>query len=330
MSGQAKGVAVVTGASGQLGALLANRLVRDGFTVRVILRAGASHPLLAMDQMQVLRGDFADATVLRGALDGCDTVFHVAGAVSYSRHMDREIYRVNVDGTVALVDAASAAGVRNFVLTSSTMAVGFTGDGAIATEADPFPAELHDIPYADSKRLGEQYVLGASLRGMRAISVCPSTIVGPGEKLGNYRKLFDMAKAGRLRVAPPGGAGIVDVEDVVDGHLLGLERGVSGQRYILSSVNLPFREIFGAINRAVGRDVQPSALPMWPLRLARAGARFATDIGLPMETQYRTLHIGASFRYYDADRARRELGWSPKFTVDDSMKRAAQFFGLSG
>ncbi|MFQ6674433.1 MAG: NAD-dependent epimerase/dehydratase family protein, partial [Fidelibacterota bacterium] len=272
---------LVTGASGQLGSALVRRLVAENYPVRVILRQHAFHPFLPMEKIERVDGSFYDPDLLEEALAGITTVFHVAGVVSYSARRHSEVYRVNVNGTIRIFEAAVRAGVSEFILTSSTMAVGVSPNSPPVGEEVSFPPNLYHIPYADSKRLSERYVLAGAHRAQRVVALCPSTIIGAGERLGNFRRLFQLAHRGLLLAAPPGMTGVVDVEDAVEGHLLAWRKGVSGKRYILNAENISFRSLFGTINRAARRRIRPVVVPRGVVSGLYASLNFAAGVGFP-------------------------------------------------
>lgn len=316
---------LVTGASGMLGASLCRRLRERGVEVRAFTRQPLRHPLLEGLGIEEAAGHLLDVEALRRALEGCDGAYHVAGLVSY-RECDRaELYRVNVQGTETVLRAAVAAGVRRMVITSSTAAVGIPRPGEAPLNEDAsFRREFQGVPYMATKRAAEELAL--CFPGVEVVVVNPSTIYGTGDVKMNTGVVFQRIAAGKLRFVPPGGTGVVSVGDCVEGHLLAMTHGQPGRRYILSRSNHTYLEVFGSIARCLGVMPPQRVVPALVGSVAYAVAALVDRLPGERSLSRHVVKIGFSKRYFDASRARSELGWQPKQDLEEMCAEAADFY----
>lgn len=249
------------------------------------------------------RGDVRNATAVVKAMRGCEAVFHLAGRISY-RACDRPLVRaVNVQGTVNVLEAARALGIRRMVHTSSIVTVGVSWDpGQVLDEDAVFNAARLRLEYFDSKREAENRVMEAAARGLDVVIVNPGVVVGePGDcgRPGPVNK--SVRTLAHLPFTLPGGNSWVDVRDVVAGHLLAFEKGRSGRRYILAHENISNADVRRRFAVETGGSLPFIHLPA---RVLRACAR--------MTGSQVAMRIGGFFMYYDCSRARKELGWNPR------------------
>jgi len=306
--------ALVTGASGFVGANIVAALNQAGWQARVLLRRTSSLAALDGLRYEPALGDVTDAQSLVAAMQGCDAVFHAAGVVADYWSQDATLtYRVNVDGTRNVVEAALAAAAQRprLVFTSSQAALGF-GDGQTPTdESHSFNLAPAVYPYGHSKHLAEQVVLGAVRRGLHAVIVNPSVVLGPRDAtLYNSRIILEV-QAGRLPLVPPGGINVVDALDVARGHLLALERGRPGERYLLAGHNLPLLSLARQIAAVLGVRGPAGVIPqplIGPLAAALDGANRVSPRRLPLAGD--VLRFGSRFIYADNRKAMAELGWT--------------------
>jgi dihydroflavonol-4-reductase len=317
---------LVTGASGMLGAHLARRLVEAGHRVRILLRS-PRHPLLEDLPLFELAGDLERPADVARAVAGCRVVFHVAGLVSYHAADADALHRSNVLATRNVVEAALAAGVERLVHTSSTAAVGWSESAdRVLDEAGIGEEELRQIPYAWSKRLGEDEVLGGVARGLHAVIVNPATIYGAGDVKRNTGGALLALQRGRLRLVPPGGQSVVSVQDAVSGHLLALERGAPGRRYILAAENVSYRKFFERAARVLRVPPPRRTLPPGTEGALRVVARMAERAWPAGPLSRGSCLILYRHRFHDASRARRELGWRPEVTLEEAVADAVAFY----
>ena len=250
---------LVTGATGFIGTRLAAALIERGESVRVLRRAGSRLDGLANLPVEHCIGDILDADSLARAVDGCAVVYHVAAVSTYWREAPETIYNVNVEGTRQVMTACLKNGMPRVVYTSSVAAIGIPFDVSPGTEETPFDPISAAWPYADSKRLAEEEVCRAVAQGLSAVIVNPGVVIGAGDhNLVSGSMIIQLARH-PLPAVPPGGMCIVDVDAVVQGHLLAAQSGRAGERYILGGENLTYREVAATIAQVVGRPARAGA-----------------------------------------------------------------------
>jgi len=317
----------VTGATGFLGSELVHQLLNAGYHVRIYRRETSRLDLLrsVVNEIEHSVGDITDLEALRQAMKNIQVVFHVAANVQSG---SRSLTKVNVHGTTAVVDAAHESGVERLVHTSSVAPIGQTPDG-ISDEATQWPNDAPMWPYAKSKHLAELEVQRSIAEGLDAVMVNPSLILGPDTSNGKVfhvsHEFIQKIQSGKIWLYPKGGTNVVDVSDVAAGHLAALERGKTGQRYILGSENLSWKDILTILAAAYG--VNPPKL-LLPYRMALIGGCL-TDLWTSMTGQ--ELSFGRSTvkyvfttRAYSNLRAINELGCTFRpFT--ETAKRMADF-----
>jgi dihydroflavonol-4-reductase len=259
----------------------------------------------------VFHGDIRDASSLAKAASGCDIVFHTAAVVSF-RGRDREAQiDVNAGGARAVAEACLSAGVRRLVHTSSIAALGYRTDGALVDEATAFnwPTSLS---YRYSKHLAEREILDAARRGLDAVIVNPTVIVGPGDRYVHGGQLVRDAVRGRMIAWPPGGMNVVGLADVVAGHLAAASRGRAGERYILGGANFTHRELFFYVTRLLGARTPKFRLPRAAVLLLARGSEALARLTRtePLITPDLVAGVGMH-QWYAHAKAARELGYNP-------------------
>jgi dihydroflavonol-4-reductase len=285
-------VFVTGGGRGFIGAHVVSALARAGYDVRC-------------DWV-----DVRDRPALERAMRGCDAVVHVAALYSFTAPTG-EIEAVNVGGTRNVIAACRAAGVRRLVHTSSAGTCGPVR-GRPATEEDGPPDWELSVPYKRTKLQAEKLVLGAA-DGLEALCVNPTTPIGEGDDAPTPTGRMVRAVArGRYRaILRSGGLNLVDVRDVAHAHVLALERGRPGERYILGGVNLGLAEVFAVIARAAGRR------PPW-IRIPYAAARGVALVGLANAHEVALARLPG---WFSSAKAERELGYEPA-PIEPAVKRA--------
>lgn len=313
--------ALVTGATGFVGAAVARRLVAKGHAVRVLVRPNADRRNLHGLDVEVVQGDLTDGASLERAVSGCQAVFHVAADYRLWVPDPKSMYATNVDGTRAVVEAAVNSGVDRIVYTSSVATLGFRADGQPADEDTP--SKLADMigHYKRSKFLAEEAVRDL------VVTVNPSTPVGPGDvKPTPTGRMIRDAINGRIPAYVDTGLNIVHVDDVAAGHLLAYEKGVVGRRYVLGGTNMTLREILNELARVSGR--RP---PRWRLShravlpIAYIAEGWAHVSGREPLATVDGVRLSAHSMYFSSARAERELGYSPG-DARMALERAAEWF----
>ena len=303
--------ALVTGATGFVGAAVARALLREGCEVRALARKGSDRRNLQRIAVEVVEGDLNDPASLVPAVAGCEALFHVAADYRLGAFDPRELYQTNVEGTRHILDAARAAGVRRVVYTSSVATIGIPKDGTPGSENTP--STLADMVghYKRSKFLAEEAAREAVRLGSEVVIVNPSTPVGPGDikPTPTGQLVFDAA-AGRMPAYVDTGLNIAHVDDVAAGHLLAFQRGRPGERYILGGEDMTLREILGEIARLVGRKPPsirlPSAVVMPIAYVAEAMARVT---GRPTRVTVEGVRMSRKLMFFSSAKAAQELGY---------------------
>jgi dihydroflavonol-4-reductase len=307
--------ALVSGATGFVGAAVARALCAAGWEVRVLARAGSDRSNVQQLAVQVVEGDLADLASLERALAGCAALFHVAADYRLGTRDPKPLYRTNVEGTRNILTAARSAAVGRVVYTSSVATVGIPPDGAPGTENTPVGLSDMIGHYKRSKYLAEEVVRDAARAGLSVVIVNPSTPVGPGDiKPTPTGQLVLDAAAGRMPAYVDTGLNIVHVDDVAAGHLLAYERGKSGERYILGGQDMTLREILGVIAALVGRAPPTIRLPYAAiLPLAYVAEAFARVSGRSGRLTLEGLRMSRKRMYFSSAKATQELGyhWRP-------------------
>lgn len=322
--------AFVTGATGFLGANLAVGLVTRGIDVRLLRRDGSSRRALAGIPCEEVLGDITgDVDILARAMEGCDCLFHVAAQIQYHRSPD-ELYRVNVNGTRTVCQAALKAGIKRLVYTSSLSAMGVSDGFHLLTEESQFGLRPEEFPYGHSKLLGEVEVHRAIDQGLSAVILNPATMFGPRDVNCNAGAMILQAAQGRMCFYPPGGSNFIGVGDVVEGHLAALEKGRAGERYILGNRNLTYREIFSLVCRVLGKPLPRVPLPAPVLKMASVGVRVMRGWwGLRLPVDANQVLMSMRFLYADSGKAVHELGL-PQTSLESAIEETHRWYLANG
>lgn len=315
----------LTGATGFVGGHVLRALLDAGYEVRALARSAG----VELEGAEPVRGDLERPGELVPALRGCRFLVHVAARYSFAPLERRALRRVNVLGTVGLLEAARVAGVERVVVTSSSAAVGPAHAGRPATEAD-WEVDSGVSAYHRSKVEQERAALAAQLPVVRVLPTAP---VGPGDRrpTPTGQLVLDFLR-GRMVVRPPaGGLNLVPVEHVARGHVLALERGRPGERYLLGGENVTLDQVWELLGLVCGRRVPRVRIPYgaalalaWADELrcrARPGARPA----VPLEGVRMSRHL----MHVDSAKAAAELGYDGG-PVAPALERAVAWYRANG
>jgi dihydroflavonol-4-reductase len=325
-------LAFVTGATGFLGSHVARVLGEQGARLRLLVRASSNLKNLQGLDAETVTGDLRDPASLEKALAGCDTVFHVAADYRLWVRDPQQMYRANVDGTRALLDAASKNAVRRVVYTSSVATIGFTSNGHTADEDSPVSLDDMIGHYKRSKFMAEQIALDAGRSGMHVVTVNPTTPVGEQDvkPTPTGRIVLDFLKR-KFPAYVETGLNLVDVRQCARGHVSALEHGKSGERYILGGENLTLKQILDKLAAITGL---PSPKVKLPYIFAFAtGVIDETITGRMLNKEPRAtvdaVRMGKKMMFATSAKAERELGWKI-VPVDDALRRAVVWFRDNG
>jgi dihydroflavonol-4-reductase len=323
-------LALVTGATGFIGANLVEALAQRGWQVRALHRASSSLKALAGLAYESAIGDVTEPASLAAAMRGVDVVFHVAAVADYWRSDPSRLMRVNVDGTRNVLRAAHEASVRRVVFTSSCAALGQPPFGRALDERAQFNLSPEAFPYGYSKHLAEQVCLDFARAGLDVVIVNPAVVFGPRDVNMVSSSLVIEAARRSLPFAPPGGVSAIDVADVCAGHIAAAERGRTGERYILTAENLTYAQLFALLAEVVGRPRPRVILPRWVFRLAAPAVGIARErLGLRLPVSSEQVRFAAETFWFDAGKARRELGLAPG-SVREAIRRTYDWYVAHG
>ncbi len=323
---------LLTGATGFVGSAVARALAARGHRLRVLVRPTSDRRnLIGLDNAEPVVGDLTDAASLARAATGCRYVFHIAADYRIWVPNPDAMLRANVEGTTAMLRAAQAAGAERIVHCSSVAALGLTKDGTPADETTPVDAEAIVGMYKRSKHLAEQAALDLARQGAPVVIVNPAAPVGPRDirPTPTGRMILDAA-AGRMPAYIDTGLNVVHVDDVAEGHVLALERGQVGERYILGGENLTLRELLGLVAAATGR--RPPAIRLthevvWPVAAAMEALARVVPFEPPVTRDH--LRMARKKMFYSSAKAVRELGYAPRPAIE-AVRDAVAWFRANG
>lgn len=306
--------ALVTGANGLIGANLLRELLRDGHQVTALVRPTSDLTHIAGLPVSFVRGDVLDPASLDEAMRGCDTVFHTAVHFAYWGHSEDELVRTAIEGSRNVLQAATRAAIGRVVMTSSSVTLGASYAPEVRDEHSIAEGGTPETAYVRAKIAQEQEALAeAAGLGVALVLACPTMSVGPfGTALGPSNAVVTSYLADPLRLSWAGGCNIVSVRDVARGHLILAEKGEPGERYVLGSENLTWREVHERIAALAGvasPGPQASATTCYLIALAEE-ARATLSGHQPLATRAQAGMIG---RYYWYSHARAAaLGYAPR------------------
>jgi nucleoside-diphosphate-sugar epimerase len=305
---------LITGGTGIVGAHLLHRLTVQG-EVRALRRAGSDLSVVErifrhygadhaerLQRIRWVEGDLHDMPALEDAMAGVEQVYHAAALVSFDPRDLRRLRHVNVQGTANVVNAALLAGVRRLCHVSSTAAMGHSPTGPV-DESLPWAPEPHTSGYAWSKYEAELEVQRGIAEGLDAVIANPSVILGPGAAGRSSMTLSERLRKGS-RFHPSGSNGFVDARDVADALITLMDRGATGERYLLVGSNVPYAELFRRYCEGFGHPAPQRVVAPWMLAVAWRLERLRTLLtgGRPLVTRY-TVHSACAQRSYSTTKA---------------------------
>ena len=323
--------ALVTGGTGFVGSRLTRLLIEHGWHARILYRSETKLRILDGLEVEAVAGDLDDINLLEAACAGCDVVFHVAAKADYWKDDDRDaLWRINVDGTRNLLTAANSAGVRRVIFTSSASTIGIRPGDERADESDAFNLAPDRFWYAWTKLKAEEVVAEFTAGGMDIVTLNPTVIIGPGD-LNAISGSFILETARWQWLAPmsSGGLAVIDVRDVARAHLNAVERGIKGERYILNTVNLTYRQWFRMIARACGVRAPVFSLPNRLLEPTARAIDLLRALGIQTPMDANQTRLGGAHVYFDGAKAQRELG-APSIDIETSLRDAYLWYEQNG
>ncbi len=323
---------LVTGATGFVGSAVARQLLARGEAVRVLSRAESDQTNIRDLDVEVVEGDLLKPETLRDAVEGCDGVFHVAADYRLWVRNPKPMFRANVDGAWAIVDAAVSAGVERIVYTSSVAVLGNV-PGKAADEETPVTYADMIGPYKQSKFRAEEAVRQLIVeKGAPVVIVNPSTPIGPRDvKPTPTGRMIVEAASGKMPAYVDTGLNVVHVDDVAAGHLLAFDNGSVGERYILGGEDMPLVDILSIVARQTRRRPPSIKIPhaaIMPIAyLAEAWTRMMGE-DEPFVT-VEGVRMARKKMFFNSAKAERELGYTHR-PADEALNDAVTWFSDNG
>lgn len=312
-----QGITLVTGGTGHLGANLVRRLLKNGLQVRVMMRPGRDNGALDGLKIDRVYADLRNCEEVNAAVNGCDRVYHCAALVSTidgNAAHKRDLFETNVRGTINILKAAQRYNINKVVVSGSLSATGYEPDQASHEDMPFYPFDRH-LPYGFTKHLTEHECLKAHAEGLNVVIATSCAIIGPHDYVPSRmgRVLIDYAHS-RLRAYIPGGFEFVSGRDIAEGHVLAMQHGRSGQKYIISTAYASVDDLMSMFEEVTGRSK-----PRWrmPPKLMAAMAEvsdktwFRVFPNQPRRFTPAAVRLLQMRRQAIHDKAKRELGYQP-------------------
>jgi len=321
-------LAFVTGATGFVGSHVARALAEQGADLRLLVRPGSNPKNIADLKADLAAGDLRDPASVEKALSGCDVLFHVAADYRLWVRDPGEMYRINVEGTRAILEAARKNRLRRVVYTSSVATMGFGEPGTLADENSPVSLDHMIGPYKRSKFMAEQVAIEAARSGIDLVIVNPTTPVGERDikPTPTGRIIVDFLKK-KFPAYIDTGLNLVAVDECALGHLAALEKGRSGERYILGGENLTLKQILDKLAAITGLPSPKVRVPY----LVALGTGVVDEIftgrirGREPRATIDAVRMGRQKMFISSAKAERDLGWKP-VPVAAALRRAVEWF----
>ena len=318
---------LVTGATGFIGGNLARELWRRGHEVRALVRPGSNTLTIDGTGIEQVTGDILDQESVLRAVQDCEAVFHCAAAYTFWTREPALIHKTNVEGTAIVLEAARRAQVSRVVYASTVSTIGLSSDGLSNEDTTLDPRHLVGN-YKISKYRAEQVALSMAAKGLPVVIVNPTAPVGPWDvkPTPTGRVIVDFVR-GRIPAYLATGMNLVDVEDVAAGHILAMEKGQPGQRYLLGNRNVSLKEFFAMLQELTGLRAPRWRLPYW----LAIGAGYLDNLmedkilGREPRIPLEGLKVSKKPMYVSCQKAVRELGQLQN-PVEVALEKAVRWF----
>ncbi len=324
---------LVTGSTGFIGGALCAALVGQSHQVRAFHRTSSNLALIRDLPVEHAIGDLSDLESILKAMEGIDVVFHVAAMLGAEQNLSK-MYRVTVEGSRHVLEAAQAKGIKRFIHTSSVAALGvpLQAEPNLAPQESLWMDENHTWnfpgdhwPYGYCKYLAELEVQAAVSHGLDAVIVNPTVVLGAGDIYRKSSSIIVKIAQNKLPISTTGGLNVVHIDDVINGHLAAMQYGKTGQRYILGGTNVSVAEFIETITKILNvtapRMVVPGAVIR---RVATPLSWFNPILNLPISPEITRL-AGYGF-YYSNQKSLTELLLQPPKPLDMAISDAFEWF----
>ena len=322
---------VITGATGHLGNVLVRKLVSMNKKVRALILPGEDIASLKGLEVEKVEGDVRVPDSLRKAFEGADIVYHCAGIISILPGQQKQLYQVNVLGTRNVVNMCLETKVKRLVYTSSIHALSEPAPGIVIDESREFNPENVLGEYSKSKALGTLEVLKGIEKGLDAVILCPSGIIGPHDyRISEMGKLIVDFVKGKVKACVSGAYDFVDVRDVAEGLILACEKGKKGECYILSGQQISVRQLLKFLEEISGVKAPSFKIPHQVARTAGFfNVLYCNLMKIkPLFTPF-SIDVLASNSLVSCQKAQDELGYSPR-SIYESIKDTVRWFRQEG
>ena len=323
---------LVTGAAGFIGSHVTRLLVEQGRDVRALVRTGESTQNIAHLPVEIVEGDILDPQLMESALQGCDTLYHLAAIYAVWHPNEKMIYDVNVAGSEIVLEAARKVGIKKVVYTSSIAAVGLGAKGELADENTKWNYGWMANAYIRSKYQGQLVALRYARQGL------PVTIVNPAFPFGEQdiaptptgQIIINVAN-GKIPAYIDGGFNIIDVGDVAQGHLLAEKKGRIGETYLLSNRNVSVLELYQMVAKIAGVKVPTIRLPASVVLGTAIIAEQISDriTHRPPIATFKSVLVSTRYLHYSNAKAVQELGLNLT-PVESALERSIEWFRAHG
>ena len=318
----------ISGASGFIGSNLVEKFCHLGVPIKCLSRS----PQTTSRQLPVewYQGDITDLSSFHDSLQGCDTVYHCAGYISFRQSDFASAYQVNVEGTRNILEAALRAGIKKFILLSAGAVLGYSQRPRLLDETSRPEIKRNNV-YAYTKNKAEQIALEYIAKGIEVVIANIATVYGPHDHSLNSGAIIKAVLHGKMRLVPPGGTSYVSSEDLLSGLLLLQKNGKSGERYIFSCENLTYENLVKRILRVGGRRPKVVAIPrqffaltLPALKIFEIAQNFIPGISRLFSPQL--FREAFAYKYFDNRKAIAQLGWRPRFFLEDAVQQAISYY----
>ncbi|MBN2485771.1 MAG: SDR family NAD(P)-dependent oxidoreductase [Bacteroidales bacterium] len=307
---------LVTGATGFIGQRLVKRLVENGHTVHVLYRNEEKLKVFREAAIKAFRGELSDVQSIESAMEGCEQVYHLAACATVWAKNKNDYFDINFTGTLNVLSVAKKCEVKKVVVTSTAGVFGPSCTHELVDE-NTIRSTSYFNEYERTKDYADKYVMQNFTAHPGVVIVCPTRVYGPGELTNSNAatKMIKMYKGGKWKFLPGNGLSVgnyVFVEDVVDGMVLAMDKGRSGERYILGGENLSFVNFFSEISAQTGKKYHLFRVPVGLLMLvARLMLVIARMLGIsPLITPGWTRKYLYNW-HITSKKAMDELGYQP-------------------
>lgn len=319
---------LVTGASGLLAANSIRELLDSGYAVRALARDKSKFVLPPHANLELLAGDLTDPFFTEGAVSDCSCIVHAAAETRQGLSDYADYARVNVEATKLLYNAAVKKGVERIVHVSTSNVFGFGDLKSPGNESTHARRPFSDSFYVKSKIASQELAL-SYVRATEVVVVNPTFLIGPFDQKPGSGRIVLHGYNKRCVFYPPGGKNFVDVRDAARAIVAALEKGKSGQAYILCGENLSYREFFARLSMQSDRKPLMVRIPASLLLLAGLFGSALRRFGIQTEYTMTNMRILCVSNYYSDVKARRELGVMPG-PIDNAISEAIRWFKASG